>query len=98
MNFTKIWKSITKAMDAIGGGWVAILIGVLLLALILYLVFRSGKQLKLRIPFLPAPFNMIKIGRDPKKARDDASAAGGGEKEPEKPIVGSMFEGIDLLS
>jgi hypothetical protein len=98
MNFTKIWKSITKAMDAIGGGWVAILIGVLLLALILYLVFRSGKQLKLRIPFLPAPFNMIKIGRDPKKARDDASAAGAGEKEPEKPIVGSMFEGIDLLS
>ena len=93
MNFSKIMKSIGKAMDAIGGGWVAILIGILLLALILFLVFKSGKQLKIRVPFLPAPFNVIKLGRDPKKPPEE-----GGNKEPEKPLIGAMFEGIDALS
>jgi len=84
-------------MESLGGGWVALLIAALVLGIIVFLIFKSGKQIAFKIPFMPAPFNKIKIGRDsfPKKKDPEAEAA-----EPTDPrvMIANVFDGIDLLN
>ena len=99
MNFNKIAKSFNQVLEAMGGGWVALLLGVLIVAVIIFLIYRSGKQIKFRIPFLPASIGTIKIG----KADVDKLAASkeGSEGEPQqKPgeAIGALLREIDGLT
>ena len=100
MNFNKIAKSFNQVLEAMGGGWVALLIGVLVVALIIFLIYRSGKQIKFKIPFLPASIGTIKIGKsDVDKLA--ASKQEAGEKQPQqKPgeAILQLLRQIEALS
>ena len=80
----------------LGGGWVALFIALVVIGLVLFFIFRSGKQIKIRIPFLPRGMNTFTIGKDDLKKLPGGKS--GEEGEVEEPLVGKLFEGIDLLS
>ena len=64
MNFNVFKRSFSQMTDLLGGGWIALLIALIVLGVILFFVFRSGKQIKIRIPFLPKGMNTIKLGKE----------------------------------
>ena len=99
MNTSALQRSFGKIVDLLGGGWIALAIALLVIGIIVYLVFRSGKQLKIRIPFLPKGMNMLTIGRDDLKKIPGAGGSKSDDDEVlQKPIVGTLFDGIDALS
>jgi|TARA_B110000971_G_scaffold198862_1_gene215753 type VI secretion system protein ImpL len=98
MNTGVLKRSFNQIVELFGGGWIALAVAALVIGIIIFLIFRSGKQLKIRIPFLPKGMNTLKIGRD-----DLKKLPGGGDKSDEddvakKPLVGTLFDGIDVLS
>jgi hypothetical protein len=95
MNSSLLKRSFNQIVEFLGGGWIALGLAILVIAIVVYLVFRSGKQIKIRIPFLPKGMNMIKIGRDDLKK---VPLPGGQEAEPEDAVVGQLFDGLDTLS
>ena len=96
MNFNLIKKSFNQVIEMLGGGWVALFIALVVIGLVLFFIFRSGKQIKIRIPFLPRGMNTFTIGKDDLKKLPGGKS--GEEGEAEEPLVGKLFEGIDLLS
>lgn len=77
----------------------ALALALVILGIIVYFIFRSGKQIKIRIPFLPRGMNTIKIGRDDlKKLPGLGGKTGDPDDQPEKPVVGRLFDGLDALS
>ena len=64
MNFNLIKKSFNQVIEMLGGGWVALFIALVVIGLVLFFIFRSGKQIKIRIPFLPRGMNTFTIGKD----------------------------------
>jgi hypothetical protein len=95
MNSSLLKRSFNQIVEFLGGGWIALGLAILVIAIVVYLVFRSGKQIKIRIPFLPKGMNMIKIGRDDLKK---VPLPGGQDAEPEDAVVGQLFDGLDTLS
>ena len=95
MNSSLLKRSFNQIVEFLGGGWIALGLAILVIAIVVYLVFRSGKQIKIRIPFLPKGMNMIKIGRDDLK---NVPLPGGQDAEPEDAVVGQLFDGLDTLS
>jgi type VI secretion system protein ImpL len=93
-------RSFNRAVDFLGGGWVALGIALLLVAFVIFLVFRSGKQIRFRIPFLPASIGTIKIGRgDLEKIKPRSSKLFGWLPGSNKvKAIDNMFYGIDRLS
>ena len=95
MSTALLKRSFNQMVDMLGGGWIALALALIVIGLIVYFVFRSGKQIKIRIPFLPRGMNIIKIGRDDLKklpvGRDP-------EQPVKKPVVGQLFEELDVLS
>ena len=79
MNSSLLKRSFNQIVEFLGGGWIALGLAILVIAIVVYLVFRSGKQIKIRIPFLPKGMNMIKIGRDDLK---NVPLPGGQDAEP----------------
>ena len=99
MNFNVFKRSFSQMTDLLGGGWIALLIALIVLGVILFFVFRSGKQIKIRIPFLPKGMNTIKLGKDDlKRVPGVGGGAEDGEDANEKPVVGRLFDELDLLS
>lgn len=98
MNFSKVLKSFDKILEAMGGGWVAILIGILVVALIVYLIYRSGKQIKFKIPFLPASIGTIKIGKSDVDKMAAAKNPEGGAEQNTAEVLGNLLREIDGLS
>ena len=96
MNLAALKKSFLAIIDLVGGGWIALLIALLVLGVIVFLVFRSGKQIKIQIPFLPKGMNTITIGKDSLKSL--TGAAKDGAENEQKPLVGSLFAQLDSLS
>jgi hypothetical protein len=95
MNSGLLKRSFNQMVDMLGGGWIALALALIVLGIIVYFIFRSGKQIKIRIPFLPKGMNTIKIGRDDLKKLP----MGGDPEQPvEKPVVGRLFEELDVLS
>lgn len=99
MNTGVLKRSFNQMVDLLGGGWIALFVAVLVICIVIFFIFRSGKQLKIRIPFLPRGMNTIKIGRDDLKKLPGI----GGDKSDKnetakKPLVGTFFDGIDVLS
>ena len=97
MNINALKRSFNQMLEMLGGGWVALALAILVIGLVVYLIFRSGQQIKIRIPFLPKGMNMIKIGRDDLKKLSLPGGAGA-EPAPEDAVVGNLFEGLDTLS
>ena len=103
MNFNAIEKSFSRIIDMLGGGVIALILALLVLGLILFFVFKSGKQIRIRIPFLPRGMNVIKIGKDDLKKLSDSA---GGQKATsrevsateDKQIVHRLFAGMDAIT
>ena len=95
MNSGLLKRSFNQMVDMLGGGWIALALALIVLGIIVYFIFRSGKQIKIRIPFLPKGMNTIKIGRDDLKK---LPMGGDSEQPVEKPVVGRLFEELDVLS
>lgn len=99
MNFNAIKKMFSQIIEALGGGWMALTIALVLVVGIVAIVLASGKEIKFKIPFLPASIGRVKISKATfaglfKKKTTEQD----GETQTEKPVVGAMFEGIDALS
>lgn len=99
MNSSLLKRSFHQIVDFLGGGWMALALALVILGIIVYFIFRSGKQIKIRIPFLPRGMNTIKIGRDDlKKLPGFGSKTDDPDEPTEKPVVGRLFDGLDALS
>ena len=99
MNSSLLKRSFHQMVEFLGGGWMALALALVVLGIIVYFIFRSGKQIKIRIPFLPRGMNTIKIGKDDlKKLPGLAGKTDNPDEQPEKPVVGRLFEGLDALS
>lgn len=99
MNFKLIQKSFYNIIDALGGGWMALGLAFLVVVGVLFVVLASGKVIKFKIPFLPAPIATVKISKDSFNflKRKSASEEIDGESKPFQ-AVGELFRGIDALS
>lgn len=95
MNLAALKKSYLTIIDMMGGGLMALLIALLVLGVIVFIIFRSGKQIKISLPFLPKGMNTFTIGRDNLKKLPGAAKDGEAEQ---KPLVGSLFAQLDSLS
>ena len=100
MNFNKIAKSFNQVLEAMGGGWVALLIGIFVVALIVFLIYRSGKQIKFKIPFLPASIGTIKIGKSDVDKLAASKAEAGDKKAQLKPgeAIIQLLRQVEALS
>ena len=93
-------RSFNRAVDFLGGGWIAFGLALLLVAFVIFLVFKSGKQIRFKIPFLPASIGTIKIGRGDLDKFKPGSAKLSGLLPGRNKVqaIGNMFDGIDRLS
>ena len=84
MNFKLIQKSFYNIIDALGGGWMALGLAFLVVVGVLFVVLASGKVIKFKIPFLPAPIATVKISKDSFNflKRKSASEEIDGESKP----------------
>ena len=64
MSSEALIRAFNRAINFLGGGWIAVILGLIIVAFVIWFIFRSGRQLRLRIPFLPAGVGTINIGRD----------------------------------
>lgn len=99
MNFKLIQKSFYNIIDALGGGWMALGLAFLVVVGVLFVVLASGKVIKFKIPFLPAPIATVKISKESFNflKRKSASEEMDGESK-QLQAVGELFRGIDALS
>lgn len=99
MNFKLIQKSFYNIIDALGGGWMALGLAFLVVVGVLFVVLASGKVIKFKIPFLPAPIATVKISKESFNflKRKSASEEIDGESKSFQ-AVGELFRGIDALS
>ena len=73
MNSTALISTFRQLSGFLGGGVFATLIAMFVVLLVLYLVYRSGKQITFKVPFLPPAIGTVKFG---KKKGGDASLKG----------------------
>ena len=64
MSSEALIRAFNRAINFLGGGWIAVILGLVIVAFVIWFILRSGRQLRLRIPFLPAGVGTINIGRD----------------------------------
>ena len=64
MSSEALIRAFNRAINFLGGGWIAVILGLIIVAFVIWFIFRSGRQLRLRIPFLPAGVGTINIGRE----------------------------------
>ena len=62
MSSEALIRAFNRAINFLGGGWIAVILGLIIVAFVIWFIFRSGRQLRLRIPFLPAGVGTINIG------------------------------------
>ena len=98
MNFKLIQKSFYNIIDALGGGWMALGLAFLVVVGVLFVVLASGKVIKFKIPFLPAPIATVKISKESFNFLKRKSASEEMDGEASRSGCGRAFRGIDALS
>ncbi|MBA58300.1 MAG: hypothetical protein CMQ40_03920 [Gammaproteobacteria bacterium] len=100
MSSEALIRAFNRAINFLGGGWIAVILGLVIVAFVVWFIFRSGRQLRLRIPFLPAGIGTINIGRD--QVAGLASRFSSSSRRPKKigksRAVREAFANVDALS
>lgn len=68
MNSAALISTYRQLSGFLGGGILATIVAMLVVLLVLYLVYKSGKQITFKIPFLPPSIGLVKFGK--KKSAD----------------------------
>ena len=98
MNFAALKKSFFEIIELMGGGLMVSLLALLVLGVIVFVIFRSGKEIKINLPFLPKGMNSFKIGKSTLKKLPGVGNSDAEESGQHKTVVGSLFAQLDSLS